>query len=718
MAKLRVYEACKKFDLSSKAFLKLLRDLGFQVKGHMSVCTDEMMERVRRKFKEDKAKAIEEERRKARKIRKRTEVLEAKKPEKVKKKKKKGKVKPRVFDPKIIQEKVRETLVRVERGSIKRRYRTEKRVVEEGEEGKKLRVSEFVSVGELAKILEIEVTDLISKCMEMGLLATINQRLDFDTIVMVADEYGYEVELLPEYGAELFEAPPGEEEDLEPRPPVVTVMGHVDHGKTSLLDYLRQSNVIAGEAGGITQHIGAYELEIDGSKVTFLDTPGHEAFTAMRARGAQATDLCVLVVAADDGVMPQTLEAIDHAKAAGVPILVAINKMDLPNANPIRVKQELSQNKVMVEEFGGKVIAVEVSAKTGKGVKNLLEAILLQAEMLELRAPLKGMARGIVLESRLARGKGILVSVLIDRGTLQIGEPFVAGLCRGRVRAMFNEREQSIQIAGPSTPAQILGFDSPPEVGDTFIVVEDDEKAKEISQKRNLAKREELLRTPLRVMTLESFQEQMVAGEEKELRIVLKGDVGGSVEALADSLEGLTTEEVRLKVMHKGVGPINESDILLASASKAIVIGFHVAPDSRARDAAQRENVEVRLYNIIYQAIDEIRLAMTGLLEPEKVERILGEAEVKEVFAVSQVGSIAGCIVLSGVIQRGARVRIRRDVEVIGEGDITSLKRFKEDVKSVETGLECGIMVEGVETYLVGDRLEVFEIEEVRKETL
>jgi translation initiation factor IF-2 len=718
MAKLRVYEAAKQYDLSSEAFLKLLRDLGFQVKGHMSICTDEMLEKVKKKFEEDKAKAIQEERRKARKIRKRTEALEAKKPEKPKKRKKKGRAKPRVFDPKIIQEKVRETLVRVERGPVKRRYRTEKKVEEGKEDGKKIRVSEFVSIGELARILEIEATDLISKCLEMGLLATINQRLDFETIVMVADEYGFEVELLPEYGAELFEETVEDEDSVESRPPVVTVMGHVDHGKTSLLDYLRESNVIAGEAGGITQHIGAYEIDVDDSKITFLDTPGHEAFTAMRARGAQVTDLCVLVVSADDGVMPQTLEAIDHARAASVPILVAINKVDLPNSNPQRVKQELLQEKVVLEEFGGKVMAVEVSAKTGTGMKNLLEGILLQAEMMELKASCSGLARGVVLESRLDRGRGVLVSVLIERGTLKPGDSFVAGLYSGKVRAMINEREHSSQEAGPSTPVQILGFNGPPEVGDTFLVVEDDEKAKEISQKRMLVKREELFRRPQKVITLESFQEQMVSGKQKELKIVLKGDVAGSVEALADSLEGLTTEEVRLIVIHKGVGAINESDILLAAASKAIVIGFHVNPDVRAKEAAQRENVEIRQYNIIYQAIDEIRLAMTGLLEPEQVERSLGEVEIKEVFSISRLGNVAGCIVLSGVVQRGVRARLRREGEVVGDGDITSLKRFKEDVKSVETGLECGIMVSGFEEFIVGDRLEIYDIEEVRKEML
>jgi translation initiation factor IF-2 len=718
MAKLRVYEAAKQYDLSSEAFLKLLRDLGFQVKGHMSICTDEMLEKVKKKFEEDKAKAIQEERRKARKIRKRTEALEAKKPEKPKKRKKKGRAKPRVFDPKIIQNTVRETLVKVERGPIKRRYRTEKKVEEGSEDGKKIRVSEFVSVGELARILDMEATDLISKCLEMGLLATINQRLDFETIVMVADEFGYEVELLPEYGAELFEETVEEEDSTELRPPVVTVMGHVDHGKTSLLDYLRESNVIAGEAGGITQHIGAYEIDVDESKITFLDTPGHEAFTAMRARGAQVTDLCVLVVSADDGVMPQTLEAIDHARAASVPLLVAINKVDLPNSDPQRVKQELFQNKVVLEEFGGKVLAIEVSAKTGTGMKSLLEGILLQAEMMELKASWSGLARGVVLESRLDRGRGILVSVLIERGTLKPGDSFVAGLHSGKVRAMINEREHPIKEAGPSTPVQILGFNGPPEVGDNFLVVEDDDKAREISQKRMLVNREELFRRPQKVITLESFQEQMVSGREKELKIVLKGDVAGSVEALADSLEGLTTEEVRLVVIHKGVGAINESDILLAAASKAIVIGFHVNPDGRAKEAAQRENIEIRQYNIIYQAIDEIRLAMTGLLEPEQVERSLGEVEVKEVFSISRLGNVAGCIVLSGVVTRGVRARLRREGEVIGEGDITSLKRFKEDVRSVETGMECGIMVSGFEEFIVGDRLEIYNIEEVRKEML
>ena len=468
---------------------------------------------------------------------------------------------------------------------------------------------------------------------------------------------------------------------------------------------------MTGESGGITQHIGAYEVDLDGSRITFLDTPGHQAFTAMRARGAQLTDICVLVVAANDGVMPQTIEAMDHARAAGVPIVVAINKIDLPNAKPDRVKQQLMRKKVTVEDLGGKVMAVNVSAKTGEGVGDLLESILVEAEMLDLKTTTKGVARGAVIESRVDKGRGMIATVLVQRGTLRVGNPFVAGLVWGKVRAMYDDQGRTVNIVCPSTPVQVLGFDGLPQVGDTLVVVEEERKAREISRKRKLAEREQRQRTA--AVSLETFQEEVRTGEAKELRVVLKGDVAGSIEALSDSLEGLTTDEVRLVVIHRGVGPINESDVLLAVASKAIVIGFHVSADTRARETAKGERVEIRKYDIIYEAIDDVRAAMTGLLEPIYEEQPLGRLEVREVFTIPRVGTVAGCFVISGQVRKGDKVRVSRDDEPIYEGEVSSLKRFKEDATLVETGYECGVKVDGFEDFQAGDFLNIYELKEV-----
>jgi translation initiation factor IF-2 len=722
LAKQRIYQAARELDLSSEALLKVIRSLGFTVKSHMSVITDEMYEAVKKKMAEDQAEAkktdIKRTREREQIRRPKTATVRLERPSR--KKVRKGKPKKRKIDQSKIREKVKETLVHMERSarSKKRKYRTEKApdagVVEES----KLRVSEFVSVSEVASLLGVEPTEIIAKLLELGLMVTINHRLDFETIGMIAEEYGYEAELIPEYGAQLFEAEEGKGEELTGRAPVVTIMGHVDHGKTSLLDRLRQTDITSGESGGMTQHMGAYELTVGQHKISFLDTPGHEAFTAMRARGAQITDICVLVVAADDGVMPQTIEAIDHARAAGVQILVAVNKIDLPTANSIKVKQDLAQHGVLVEEFGGDTLCVEVSAKTGQGLDELVEAILLQAEALELRACCTGPARGVIVESRLDRGKGTVATVLIQKGSLHVGDSFVAGLYSGKVRAMHDEHGLDVKEVPPSTAVQVIGFNGTPDVGDTFLVVEDESKAKELSRKRMLARREQAFRASGEAVSLRKFQEDLKSGKSKELKIVLKGDVWGSVGALADSIQSLSTDEVKVNIIQRNIGPIKESDILLAAASKAIVVGFHVKPDPRAKETATRNNVEVRLYSIIFEAIDDIKLAMTGLLEPEYEEVSLGKAEVKQTFKVSKTGLIAGCFVVSGEIRRGASAKVLREGECIYSGAVESLKRFKDDAREVPAGMECGVGIAGVEDLEAGDVIECFELREVARDLL
>ncbi len=502
--------------------------------------------------------------------------------------------------------------------------------------------------------------------------------------------------------------------DLKPRSAVITIMGHVDHGKTSLLDFIRKSNIIAGESGGITQHIGAYEVEVSAGRITFLDTPGHEAFTAMRARGAQITDIVVLMVAADDSVMPQTVEAIDHARAAGVPIIVAINKMDLPQAKSEPIRQELAKLNLVPEAWGGSTIVVEISAKTGMGIDKLLEMILLQAEMLELKSNPDRRASGVVVESELSRGRGVIVTVLVQKGTLRIGEPFVTGPYNGRVRAMFNERGNPVIEAGPSTPVQVLGASGVPQAGDTFIITADEAEAREIATKRMRIKREQDLRRAKRV-SLKDVYEQIEEGKTKELNLVLKGDVAGSVEALSDALEKISTSEVKVKVIHRGVGSINESDVLLAAASDAIVVGFHVRPDLRARETASRESVDVRLYEVIYEIESDIRKALEGLLEPEITETVSGTVEVKEVFKISGVGQVAGSFVQEGSVKRGDRVRIIRDGVVAYKGVISSLRRFKDDVKEVSSGTECGIKIQDYNDLKTGDLLEAYQVKEVAR---
>jgi translation initiation factor IF-2 len=593
------------------------------------------------------------------------------------------------------------------------------RAAEERElEKTRIRVNEFISVSELADLMKVPSSQIVQFAFkELGLMVTVNQRLDFDQIELIASQFGFEALREDEYAADIGQDVEKDPVDtLKPRAPVVTIMGHVDHGKTSLLDYIRHANIVAGEAGGITQHIGAYHVELpNGRRITFLDTPGHEAFTAMRARGAQVTDLVVLLVAADDQVMPQTVEAISHAKNAGVPIVVAINKVDLPSANVQKTMQDLLQHSVVLEEFGGDVLSAAVSAKKGTGVDLLLEKILLQADVLDLKANPDRKAQGTVVESTLDPGKGPLATLLVQRGTLQVGDNFICGKFSGRVRALFDERGNTMTSAGPAMPVQILGFDGVPSAGDSFLVVADAAEARDIAQKRQRLEREAQNRRGMRGGTLEDFSRALKEGQVSTLPIIIKADQGGPAEALADALAQLSTPEVRVEVVHRGVGAISDSDVLLAKASGAIILGFHVRPDSNARASAEREQVDIRTYRVIYEAVDDIRKALEGLLKPEERETILGEAEVLQVFKVSKVGTIAGSIVRSGLIQRGTKARVVRDGVTVYAGSFSSLKRFKDDVKEVREGLECGIGIENFNDLKVGDRVESFRLEEIKR---
>jgi translation initiation factor IF-2 len=566
--------------------------------------------------------------------------------------------------------------------------------------------------------MNVPVADVISKCIELGLMVSINQRLDVETITLVADEFGFEVEFQKEYTSEVLEDTIDEPETLKHRSPVVTIMGHVDHGKTSLLDYIRRTNVVAGEAGGITQHIGAYRVDVgNGKTIAFLDTPGHEAFTAMRARGAQLTDIVVLIVAADDAVMPQTIEAINHAQAARVPIVIAINKIDKPGANVEKIKQQLADRNVLVENWGGKYQCVEVSAKTGLNIDNLLEVILLEADLLDLKANPDRLARGVVIESELDKGRGIQCTILVQKGTLRVGDPFVAGVFFGKVRAMFDERGNKVFDAPPSTPVQVLGFEGSPQAGDTFVVVDSERDARDISLKRQQLKREQEQKQ-VHHITLDEIAQQISIGGVKELPLIVKGDVDGSVEALSDSLMKLSNEEVIIRVIHKGVGGISESDVLLAAASNAIIIGFHVRPNINARKLAENQNVDIRLYSVIYNAISEVKSALEGLLSPVLSEEIVASVEIRDVFKVPKVGTIAGCYVLDGKITRNSKVRIIRDGIEIYEGEIASLKRFKDDVREVDAGYECGLNIANFNDIKTGDIVEAFKIIETKKKLI
>jgi len=578
-----------------------------------------------------------------------------------------------------------------------------------------LKLTEFVTVAELATMMDRGVNDIISACMTLGIMVSINQRLDSETITIIAEEFGYEVEFVSAEVEEAIVIEEDDEGDLQGRPPIVTVMGHVDHGKTSLLDFVRNANVIAGEAGGITQHIGAYAVELEsGKKLTFLDTPGHEAFTAMRARGAQVTDLAIIVVAADDRVMPQTKEAINHAQAAEIPMIFAINKMDRETANPDRIKQELAEMNILVEDWGGKFQCQEISAKFGTNVEELLEKVLLEAELLDLKANPDKRALGTVVESSLDKGRGYVTNVLVEAGTLRVGDAMLAGQHSGRVKAMFNERGQRVEEAGPATPVSVLGFDGAPNAGDKFNVFEDEKDARAIATKRQQLQREQGVRTQ-KTVTLEELGRRIEVGEFKELNLIIKGDVDGSIEALSDSLQKLSTEKVQVNIIHKAVGQISDSDVLLASASNAIIIGFQVRPSASARKLAEQEEIQINLYSIIYKAIEEMRDAMEGLLSAKIEENIVGSAEIRETFKISKVGTIAGCFVTEGKILRSSKVRVIREGVVVYTGALGSLKRFKDDAKEVAKGFECGLNIERFNDIKVGDVVEAYEEVEVKQ---
>jgi translation initiation factor IF-2 len=602
---------------------------------------------------------------------------------------------------------------RDKRDSHRQKSDDEQRMMEEG--SKVLKVTEFVTVGEIATMMDVPITKVISVCMSLGIMVTMNQRLDAETLTIVADEFGYEVQFITTDIEETMEVVEDREEDLVHRAPIVTVMGHVDHGKTSLLDYIRKENVIAGESGGITQHIGAYGVTLDnGQKITFLDTPGHEAFTAMRARGAQVTDIAIIVIAADDDIMPQTKEAINHAQAAGVPIIFAINKVDKPNANPEKIKERLAGMNLLVEDWGGKIQSHDISAKTGLGVKDLLEKVLLEAEILDLKANPNKAAVGTVVEAFLDKGRGYVSTVLVQGGTLKVGDYVLAGKHHGKVRAMHDERGHNIKEAGPSQPISILGLDGAPTAGDKFSVFEDEREAKQIAAKRTQLIREQSVRTQ-RHITLAEIGRRIALGQFKELNIILKGDVDGSVEALSDSFSKLSTEEIQINIIHKGVGAITESDVLLASASDAIIIGFNVRPSANAKQLADKEEIDIRNYSIIYDAIDDLKDAMEGMLSPEMKEEITGTAEIREIFKISKVGTIAGCMVTDGKIFRNSRVRLIREGVVIYTGELAALKRFKDDVKEVSKGYDCGMQIKNYNDIQQLDIIEAFQEVEVKK---
>ncbi len=631
-------------------------------------------------------------------------------------------------DQEAVQENIKKTLAKMEGAptTTRRRRRDSSEKLEREaaeaerraeEERSTIRVPEFLTVAELADLMGVAANQIITSAFKnLGMMVTINQRLDFDQIELISEELGFKAVRVDEYDTDVIsEVQEADPERLETRPPVVTVMGHVDHGKTLLLDHIRKTNVIAGEAGGITQHVGAYHVDVDdGRSITFLDTPGHAAFTAMRARGADVTDIVILVVAADDGVMPQTKEAISHAKNAGKPIVVAVNKIDLPAANPTKVKQELLEHEVVIEEFGGDVLASEISAKTGDGIDDLLEKVLLQAELLELQADPDLAARGTVIEAELDKGMGPVATVLITAGTLEVGDGFVCGVYAGRVRAMLDERGNNVDSAGPGMPVRVLGFEGVPQAGESLIVLDYD-RAREITGRRQQIEREKEMRRKSQVSRLEDVFEAVKAGEKTQLPLIIKGDTDGSVQALSDELEALSTDEVEVQVIHRAVGAISETDVLLAQTSGAIIIGFHVRPERKARELAEREGVDIRSYRVIYEAAEEIKAALEGMLAPEEKEVVLGTAEVRQLFRVPKVGTVAGCYVSDGVIERNAPIRVLREHVVVYEGRLDSLKRFKDDVKEVKSGYECGLHIENYNDVKVGDVLESYRIEKIAR---
>ncbi len=701
--KRRVYELAREINISSEALIKVLTDMDVAVKSHMSTLTEEQVRSVVSRFEKEKQEARD----RASKSRKR------------KKRKKKAQVSAEAV--KAVRDTVAQMGARGARSQKKRRrrYREEKQERHESRAsetaGAPLQVTEFTSPAELAELMDVPLGEVIAKCLQLGLMATANQRLDADTLALVAAEFGHNIETVAEYAADSMEKRRQEKScRTVGRPPVVTIMGHVDHGKTALLDRIRSTNVISTEAGGITQHIGAYTASVSGGRqVTFIDTPGHAAFTAMRTRGAQVTDIVVLVVAADSKVMPQTEEAIDHARAAGVPIVVAISKMDLSTANPATIKQDLANHRILVEDWGGEVLCSEVSALAGTGVEDLLEKILLQSEMLSLEACPDRPARGTVLEGSVDPYRGTVVNLLIQDGTLKLGDCFVAGQCSGRVRAMYDETNLMVEEAGPSRPIQLMGCSGVPEAGDSFIVVDSEQEAKEVGLRRHLVERERELQTRRKV-TLEDFFKAVSEGESV-LRLIVKADVQGSAEAIVDSLTRMNTDEVSVDVIRSGAGGISESDVMLAAASDAVIIGFRVRPDSRARERAVAGSVEIQTFNVIYDVEDTVRKALSGLLKPEQREEFLGSAEIREIFRVPKVGNIAGCYVVGGLIRRNAKFRLVRNGIVIWEGGLSSLKHFKEDRREINAGYECGIGLEDYGDVKVGDIIECFEIQEVSR---
>ena len=627
-----------------------------------------------------------------------------------------------------VQKQIRETLEKLQGKSSKSKgakYRRDKRsqhrqksedeIAQQEADSKILKVTEFITVGEIATLMEVGSTEIISACMSLGIMVTMNQRLDAETLSIVAEEFGYEVDFVKTELEENIEEGEDDTENLTPRAPIVTVMGHVDHGKTSLLDYIREENVIAGESGGITQHIGAYGVTLkSGQKITFLDTPGHEAFTAMRARGAQVTDIAIIVVAADDAIMPQTKEAISHAQAAGVPIVFAINKIDKPTANPDKIKEQLAGMNLMVEDWGGKIQSHDISALKGTGVDALLEKVLLEAEILELTANKDRLAKGTVVEAYLDKGRGYVSTILVQTGTLKIGDYLLAGKHSGKVKAMFDERGNTLDLAPPSTPVSILGLDGAPQAGDNFNVLQDEREAKQIAAKRTQLLREQNVRTQ-RHITLDEIGRRIALGDFKELNLILKGDVDGSVEALTDSLQKLSTEEIQVNIIHKGVGAITESDVLLASASDAIVLGFNVRPTGNSRALAEKEEIDIRSYSIIYDAINDVKDAMEGMLSPDMKEEVTGTVEIRELFKISKVGTIAGCMVTSGKVYRNSGIRVIREGVVVHSGSLTSLKRFKDDVKEVAKGYDCGLQLKNYNDIKIGDSLECYQEVAVKK---
>ncbi len=734
---MKVRELAKKLNISTKKLLATASELRIKVKGPEDSLAPQEVKKVKSLLASEKKKvAVEKKvpRKKAvtKVVKKRKVKIEKKAPAVRRRKVAKRAVaeeKPFALPPvsrpveaiKPAAEKVPEAVTPVVE-EVKEEEKVVPKVKKEVEEKKEVappparvvKIDETITVSELASKMGVKVNELIRKLMDQGILATINQRLDIDTATLAAGEFGFGVEVVPLYGEELLEEEEEDESLLRLRPPIVTIMGHVDHGKTSLLDAIRESKIIAKESGGITQHIGAYHVSLERGDIVFLDTPGHEAFTAMRARGAQVTDIIVLVVAADEGVKPQTVEAIDHARAAGVPILVAVNKIDLPNANAEKVKQELSKYNLVSEDWGGKTIFVEVSAKEKIGLDNLLEMILLEAEMLELKGNPNKKARGTVIEARLDKQRGPVATVLVQSGTLGVGDAFVSGFSAGKVRAMINDRGKKIKSIGPSLPAEVLGFSSLPQAGDKFYALDSDKAARQISEIRQRIRREEVLSRRRRI-TLEDLHEQIALGKLKELKIIVKADVQGSVEAICDSLQKLSTQEITLNVVHRGVGGINESDVMLAAASNAIIIGFNVRPEPGAEELAEKEGVDIHTYRIIYEAVEETKKAMEGLLEPEFKEIPLGRAEVRRTFRIPKVGMVAGCSVAKGKISRQSKVRLLRDNVIIYEGKISSLKRFKDDVREVESGFECGVALEGFNDIKENDILEAFTLEKIAR---